>query len=399
MGFGKKMDYANSKEIDLDKIYNFVIKPVVKAHCTNYKLIRADEISGSTPIDASMYALLLEADLVIADITTLNPNAIYELGVRHAVKPYSTIIMAQKCCDIPFDINHCRCLRYEDYDEEFDSIDVAKTKNELKKYIDASESEETDSPFYRYVEGIEPPSVKCDTINKLVEDAENKTEDITKLMESAMNKMSKDEFVEAILDWEELKELLPNNDYVIQQLTLATYKSKLPNETLALDKALALIKSLNPSNSLDLETIGITGAIYKRLYKLNKNYDYLDEAIKYYQKGYIVQGDYYNGENFANCTLLKTLKPGITDEEKISLQYISQSTYKSVVDIINAKGKKDTNVWMFATLAVCCYALKDMSNYNKYDELFHKGCDDNWKIETYKQTIMDIDGALKNLSN
>ena len=40
------------------------------------------------------------------------------------------------------------------------------------------------------------------------------------------------------------------------------------------------IQSLNPKKSLDLETIGITGAIYKNLFKLNKNYDYLDEAIK-----------------------------------------------------------------------------------------------------------------------
>ena len=43
-----------------------------------------------------MYALLLHADLVIADITTFNPNAIYELGVRHAVRPYSTIILKEK---------------------------------------------------------------------------------------------------------------------------------------------------------------------------------------------------------------------------------------------------------------------------------------------------------------
>ena len=86
-----------------------------------------------------------------------------------------------------------------------------------------------------------------------------------------------------------MRDILPNNDYVVQQLALVQYKSKYPNATLALGEALNTIQSLNPKKSLDLETIGITGAIYKNLFKLNKNYDYLDEAINYYKKGFIIK--------------------------------------------------------------------------------------------------------------
>lgn len=64
MGFGKKMDYRNSKEVDLDIIYKKVIKNLFDS-LTEYELIRADEISGSEIIDVSMYSLLLKADLVI----------------------------------------------------------------------------------------------------------------------------------------------------------------------------------------------------------------------------------------------------------------------------------------------------------------------------------------------
>lgn len=46
MGFGKKMDYRNSKEVDLDIIYKKVIKNLFDS-LTEYELIRADEISGS----------------------------------------------------------------------------------------------------------------------------------------------------------------------------------------------------------------------------------------------------------------------------------------------------------------------------------------------------------------
>lgn len=53
-----------------------------------------------------MYALLMQSELVIADISTYNPNAFYELGVRHAVKPFSTIIIKEEKGAIPFDSNY-----------------------------------------------------------------------------------------------------------------------------------------------------------------------------------------------------------------------------------------------------------------------------------------------------
>ena len=137
MGFGKKMDYRNSKEVDLDIIYKKVIKNLFDS-LTEYELIRADEISGSEIIDVSMYSLLLKADLVIADITTMNENAIYELGIRHASKPFSTIIMMQESEKIPFDLNHCRILTYKDFGEVLDDEEAEKIKTNLHSFIKAS---------------------------------------------------------------------------------------------------------------------------------------------------------------------------------------------------------------------------------------------------------------------
>ena len=118
-----------------------------------------------------------------------------------------------------------------------------------------------------------------------------------------------------------MHDAIPNNDYVTQQLAFAIYKAKKPNETIALQKALEVIMTLAPNTSLDLETLGITGAIYKRLYKVNNNFDYLEEAIKMYQRGYTIRNDYYTGENYANCLLFKTKKEGISAEETIYLQF------------------------------------------------------------------------------
>jgi hypothetical protein len=57
---------------------------------------RGDELFTTQAINDTYMRNLYLADIVVADITTLNQNAIYELGMRHAMKPKSTIIMCDK---------------------------------------------------------------------------------------------------------------------------------------------------------------------------------------------------------------------------------------------------------------------------------------------------------------
>ena len=131
MGFGKKTDYASGETINLDKTYHNIMKPAVQD--VGLKCVRADEIQDTGLIDRSMYALLVRADVVIADISTMNPNAIYELGVRHAVKPQSTIILrAESSTSIPFDINHTRVFSYKHLGEDI-GVDEAKRMQDVLK--------------------------------------------------------------------------------------------------------------------------------------------------------------------------------------------------------------------------------------------------------------------------
>ena len=130
MGFGTKTDPATGTSIDLDKTYQNVIKPAV-VEC-GFECVRADEVKDSALIDRSMYALLIRADVVIADISTMNPNALYELGVRHAVKPQSTIIIKAESTTIPFDINHTRVFSYKHLGDDI-GVDEAKRMQSLLK--------------------------------------------------------------------------------------------------------------------------------------------------------------------------------------------------------------------------------------------------------------------------
>ena len=82
-GFGKKTDYSDGRVLDLDASYA-VIKEAVEA--AGLKCVRADEIQHSGTIDVPMYQQLLRADLVVADLSTSNVNAAFELGVRYGLR-------------------------------------------------------------------------------------------------------------------------------------------------------------------------------------------------------------------------------------------------------------------------------------------------------------------------
>ena len=61
----------------------------------------------------------------------------------------------------------------------------------------------------------------------------------------------------------------PEDPYIIQRLALLTYKSKYPTEEAALKEARELLLVLNPETSNDTETLGLWGAVHKRLWDVD----------------------------------------------------------------------------------------------------------------------------------
>src|SRR5690606_32737750 len=111
-------DLATGRKLNLDKSYQALIKPVVESK--NITCVRADEIRHAGSIDLQMYQQLLSADIVIADLSTANVNAFYELGIRHALKPRTTIIMSEELLGYPFDVNHIVINRYTHLGDSID---------------------------------------------------------------------------------------------------------------------------------------------------------------------------------------------------------------------------------------------------------------------------------------
>lgn len=85
-----------------DLLLHAVIKEVLGNNEFGYKVKRADEDADPGMIGDRVISDIIHAELVVADLTELNPNAFYELGIRHStLKP--TIHVAKSGTPLPFD--------------------------------------------------------------------------------------------------------------------------------------------------------------------------------------------------------------------------------------------------------------------------------------------------------
>ena len=98
MPFGSKPNPSGGT-IDFDAVYADLIRPAIEA--AHMDPLRADEEAAGGIIHKPMYERLLLAEIVIADLTFANANVFYELGVRHAARPRSTILMYAAIATLP----------------------------------------------------------------------------------------------------------------------------------------------------------------------------------------------------------------------------------------------------------------------------------------------------------
>jgi Tetratricopeptide Repeats-Sensor len=312
MGFGEKTDFQSNPQrvLNLNRTYEDIIKPVVEE--AGHTCVRADEIIHSTVIDKPMYDNLLSADLVVADLSTANVNAVYELGVRHALRPQRTIVLAEKNFSFPFDLNHLSILKYEHLGKEIGFTEVMRVRKELNKKITTlMNSPEVDSPVFLFIPSLQPASLPRapaamaaagpPASSSAPMDREQKS--FAELLVSF--RAARDE-VKAAEDWalplallKRLKAMQPDDPYILQQLALATYKFQQPDKKTSLINAKSILSALAPQTSSDAETVGLWGAIHKRLWDETKDREHLDEAVRAYARGYYIRTDYYNGINYA----------------------------------------------------------------------------------------------------
>ena len=117
---GREGDAVRKKS---DFLLKGIVKPVLEHDPFNYKVTRADEMSKPGMISIQVIDAVINADLVVADLTGHNPNAFYELALRHVTKK-PVIHMISVDTEIPFDVQDYRAIFFDTTD--IDNFDVSR---------------------------------------------------------------------------------------------------------------------------------------------------------------------------------------------------------------------------------------------------------------------------------
>lgn len=123
-------DHPDYKQGHFKRVYEDIIKPACQA--AGYRAVRADDVAQTNLIHLDILQKLLESPMAICDLSTRNPNVLFELGLRQAFdKP--TILIQEVGTPQIFDIN---LFRYTQYRNGLDYRDVLADQKAIQKVIE-----------------------------------------------------------------------------------------------------------------------------------------------------------------------------------------------------------------------------------------------------------------------
>jgi hypothetical protein len=118
--------------IRADWVLEEIIEPVF-ADFTEFRVERADRVALPGLIDEQVIGRILTATICIADLTTLNPNVFYEIGIRHSIgRPI--IHIHEESEQIPFDISAYRSIKFS----RKRVTDIKNARKSLRQAVDAA---------------------------------------------------------------------------------------------------------------------------------------------------------------------------------------------------------------------------------------------------------------------
>lgn len=332
MPFGTKLDAAGSP-IQFDLVYKDLIAPAISA--AGMQAIRADEEMTGGIIHKPMFERLLLCEYAVADLTTANANVFYELGVRHAVRPYTTVLIYAGSSRLPFDVAPLRALPYR-VAASGEPVDTAASTRLLSSRLLSATTPSQDSPVFQLLDWVKPLEVahaKTDTFRqqadysleikqRLAAARRDGVAAVKQVQAEIGDVRSADAGVvvdlylsyRAVSAWNELIELVPRMsaplaETVMIQEQLGLALNRMGRRDEAERVLLALIERRGPSS----ETNGILGRVYKDRWadalsagqKLLAR-GYLDKAINAYMSGFETDPrDAYPGINAATLSDLR----------------------------------------------------------------------------------------------
>lgn len=412
IGFGTKPSYATGvvRKLDLNQTYTKLIKPVFDE--LGIKCQRACDMNVSGSIDQVMIKAINESDIVICDITCLNANALWELGVRHALKKKHTILIsdfAHLSPSPPFDISHHVIHGYEHSPDGISDKEAERFRGELKKLIENLENNllKSDSPVHDILYpdnsslfGNKEEVVVLEPFSELMGRAEKAKKNEDWELAISLFNTAKDYIV---------KKLAPIGDltFVECRRALCTYKGS-SKDILALGKAMGILEDLKPKDSSDPEVLGLSGAINKRIFEIGGNSKHLEDAIWYYERGFSLVQDYYNGINAAfmlykKASIEKSKDDPEWEDTKIDADSMRNKVLKTALALEAADNFKDRYdvAWVYNTIAEAYNYKNDKANMEIYEmkaKEIAEATSDKFVVSSYNEQKAKIEEIKKILA-
>ena len=177
-----------------------------------FEFSNAGEEANQQNILKDIIQPIYEADVVIADLTGLNPNVMYELGLAHSFNKKTIIITQDELTALPFDLKQYRAMDYSTHFKRFaELIDYLNTNlngavddtvvysNPVKDFLDSEDvsdigwfsrkelveiSDESDKGFIDFLADIESNTAELtENINEMVQDMQEMSEGVSKSTE------------------------------------------------------------------------------------------------------------------------------------------------------------------------------------------------------------------------
>ena len=111
---------------EFDDVYAGLISAVLEE--IGFNVDRADDIDSQQNILRDVVEKIAKCDLIVADLTSSNPNVFYELGLAHALKR-PVILITQSIDEVPFDLRPYRLLEYSTH-----FVRIDKAREQLTRY-------------------------------------------------------------------------------------------------------------------------------------------------------------------------------------------------------------------------------------------------------------------------
>lgn len=103
--------FPSGRTVDFEAVYGMLIRPAIEA--AGMEPLRAEEEAVGGVIHKAAHERLILCDFAVADLTLAAPNVFYELGLRHGMRPATTVTLFGDTGALPFDVAPLHTLRYE----------------------------------------------------------------------------------------------------------------------------------------------------------------------------------------------------------------------------------------------------------------------------------------------